>query len=613
MQVSKNGEELLCDAVSDIKILNISSGQPSVQSALPTETTDDKTNIAIQDAEAENSFKNAQISADEGDTITSMAFSPDGTKLIVAFKSLRLRLYLWPSRTLVLTFLCYHRSPVCCIAWDASSTIIMTGAADGTCRVWDVSRNICLHAIRGVPGVFGSAVFHPCLIKHCLLYAGVNNVLYVWKLNTDCSYEVVHKLADAHHMKITSVLITGKGDRLVTLGLDRVAILWDALTLRQLLVGAIGQAVCGGVLLPMKPNEEGVRVLVGGEKGYLSVWHLHTKAKEVFRSESILIKPPEGEENSGVLAISEIVASEALDSVLVSSFDNNILFLKSESLQPWKLLCGNNDQVLSTVLVTAPEEPGDEERKRLLVAATNSPELRVYDLECMGCVLLRGHTATVLSLARHPSLTDMFASSSHDCDVRIWRTTSNSSAVCVAIASGHCQSVASIALGSQILVSSGQDRCIKTWPLLEELSSPIKCEGTLDLIGSKSVTSPQALQCSFTQIGHEKDINCVVVSKKDHLIATASRDKSVKLWEGKDLALIKTLNGHKRGVWSLSFSPVDKVLASASADGTICVWSLQTFTLMMVSNKCFLVTFILFIFFLRDFIFKKTLFEKLQY
>mgnify|MGYP000630684163 FL=1 len=78
------------------------------------------------------------------------------------------------------------------------------------------------------------------------------------------------------------------------------------------------------------------------------------------------------------------------------------------------------------------------------------------------------------------------------------------------------------------------------------------------------VSQPRALKTMLAVKAHDKDINCLAVSPNDKLIASASQDKSIKLWSSTDLSLTGTLRGHRRGVWDVVFSQVDKVVASAS-------------------------------------------------
>jgi len=59
-------------------------------------------------------------------------------------------------------------------------------------------------------------------------------------------------------------------------------------------------------------------------------------------------------------------------------------------------------------------------------------------------------------------------------------------------------------------------------------------------------------------MAHQKYINVAKFSPNDKIIATASQDRSVKLWSAKDLHLLATLAGHRKNVWDVQFSPYDK-------------------------------------------------------
>ncbi|MGB3203383.1 MAG: caspase family protein [Crinalium sp.] len=74
--------------------------------------------------------------------------------------------------------------------------------------------------------------------------------------------------------------------------------------------------------------------------------------------------------------------------------------------------------------------------------------------------------------------------------------------------------------------------------------------------------------------GHTDGIVSVAYSPDNQLIASASIDKTVKIWTNRGL-LLKTLRGHTEAVYSVSFSPDSKILASAGVDKTIKLWNVS--------------------------------------
>ena len=79
----------------------------------------------------------------------------------------------------------------------------------------------------------------------------------------------------------------------------------------------------------------------------------------------------------------------------------------------------------------------------------------------------------------------------------------------------------------------------------------------------------------FTTRGHSMAAYCVVYNRTGDLIITGSDDRLVKIWSSRTGLLLRSCRGHVQEVSDLTVSHDNKVLASASVDGIIRLWNID--------------------------------------
>jgi len=245
---------------------------------------------------------------------------------------------------------------------------------------------------------------------------------------------------------------------------------------------------------------------------------------------------------------------------------------------------------------------------------------------------MKGHKKPVVTLAFEPAHlaypVTRFASGSTDGTVRVWDAVRR---VCLFTMSAHAKAVSKVVWGGEGLIyTASRDTSINVWDatdgkLVRQLKGhghwvntlAISSEyamrtGPYDHTGVKPENDAQAKAQALARYkaatggkperlvsgsddhtmflwepskskvpisrltGHQQLVNHILFSPDSKYFASASFDKSVKLWCGLTGKFITTFRAHVGSVYQLAWSADSRMLLSASKDSTIKVWSTST-------------------------------------
>nr|XP_031841199.1 transducin beta-like protein 3 [Nomia melanderi] len=532
VQWSTNGEYIFCQKHGTVSVISLKNCTPIIS--------------CLQEISGNK----------EEDPINLFIVSDNDANIITHHKSGLFKLWNWKENKLIKMWKSIHNGPVACIAYCNEKNLLASGGSDGTIKLWDLHRHTCIHNLRGAQGVISVLGFHPCVQKDLLFAAGEDLKIYGWNISSG-KKEIT---LSGHFSKITSLSFHDSGDYLISSGRDKVLILWDIFAESSIRVLPVYEEIEGAFIIPknvslptVPPNKfenDTIYVAAAGRIGTVKIWEMKT-GRQVYAQQNSIVSITKEEEN---LSITHLLYNTNSNTFAVVTVDHNIIIYSLETFECIKQLVGYSDEILDIVYI-------GENGSRVAVA-TNSWDIKLYDLSSMNCKLLRGHTDIVLSLATTPADVNLFLSSAKDNSICVWYMNKETFEVSrLASAIRHTASVGSIAISQtscKFFASVSQDSCLKLWNLPENFQFDEK--HSLDVV--------------HTVLAHRKDINSVTVSPNDKLIATGSQDKTAKLWSANDLQLLGVFHGHKRGVWCVRFSPIDQVLLTTSADCTIKLWSL---------------------------------------
>ncbi|BFZ18984.1 hypothetical protein BsWGS_22022 [Bradybaena similaris] len=239
---------------------------------------------------------------------------------------------------------------------------------------------------------------------------------------------------------------------------------------------------------------------------------------------------------------------------------------------------------------------------RYLASSSKDRTVRIWDVMTFKThLIISGHNAHISHVKWGG--TDLLYTASHDRTIKVWRA---SDGVFCRNLEGHGHWVNTLALSTDYVMRTGAfdpaDAKIvheEVTDSSEELSRKAKAryDQVLAVGGSQGGSerlvsgSDDSTMCLWKpaesknpiarMTGHQKPVNEVKFSPDTRLLASASFDKFVKLWDGFTGAFVATLRGHVNMVYQVAWSADSRLLVSGSKDSTLKVWKVQDKTLML--------------------------------
>eukprot|EP00201_Polytomella_parva_P022602 CAMPEP_0175044812 /NCGR_PEP_ID=MMETSP0052_2-20121109/4037_1 /TAXON_ID=51329 ORGANISM="Polytomella parva, Strain SAG 63-3" /NCGR_SAMPLE_ID=MMETSP0052_2 /ASSEMBLY_ACC=CAM_ASM_000194 /LENGTH=315 /DNA_ID=CAMNT_0016308197 /DNA_START=125 /DNA_END=1072 /DNA_ORIENTATION=- len=183
--------------------------------------------------------------------------------------------------------------------------------------------------------------------------------------------------------------------------------------------------------------------------------------------------------------------------------------------------------------------------------------VRVWDLRAPDCQRMYESRAAVNSVMLHPNQGELL-SGDQTGHIRVWDLTANACSCELVPEVGTAVRSLTVALDGSLVVAANNNGICYVWRMLRGASHSTHFEPLHKLRAHPTYV----LKC--------------LISPDCQQLATASADRTVKLWSLDGFSLERTLVGHTRWVWDCVFSVDAAYLVTASSDATAKLWDLAS-------------------------------------
>lgn len=490
----------------------------------------------------------------DGSDVTTLRITPDGNKLAIVYLSQQLKLFDISKGEF---YKSYKLSAAAYIsAVDKTSSLFSFGLTDGSVVVWDIEGSFITHNFKGHGSTISALSFYGDFnSKNWKVSSGdIMGTVKVWDLvKRKCVFT-----SKEHSATVRGVNFNSTGELFISGGRDNLLMLYNAKNWKEIKSIPLESTIESTGFVEIEGE---TYIYTGGEGCVMYIWD--------FKHETLFAKSRKPLETTEELSITEIIQlyedTERLIFVLsdqtILDLDLSIDFDETHHLIPVSRRMAGNHGTIADIRYVGPE-------KNFLALATNSPSLRIVDLynKPLDMDLYEGHT-DLLNMLDATIDGKWLATASKDNTARVWKFNEDTSKFqCYAVFEGHSASVTAVGLPRNLigdypkfLITASEDLTIKKWTIPKHIDNEIAIVKNSD----------------YTRKAHDKMIHAIDISPNNDFLATASHDKTSKVWDLEGGETLYVLRGHKRAVYDISFCKYDRLVVTASGDQTVRVWNLE--------------------------------------
>ncbi len=462
-----------------------------------------------------------------------------------------------------------HSTFVVGLVFTADSKKLISSSFDRYIKIWDVESGRCLKSWQSTAAVYRIALSADGKI----LASGSDcSKVFLWELATGR----LLKTFAGHTLAAIQVAFQPNGNLLVSSSFDSTIKIWDLTTCECIKTFAEHTQVVPCVAF----NPLGTQLVSSSLDTLIKIWDIKSglcvqTIKEHSRAVVKTFFSPDGHR------------------IISGSQDLTIRVWEQTEIENWQctmVLQGHQNNIWSIAL---------DSTGKNLVSSDLSGVLKFWDLESGKCrKTLRSIPKAIRALAFHPTA-NILASSSEDRQIRFWELDTDQ---CLSSTLAHQMAVWQIAFSPEgkFLASCSMDGEVKLWEVIDNFSlnthpQPIQtsivfilsvvfqphteilvCGGTdIGICCWNYRTGSLLRQFDRWQLGDIKVVDLGLHPTKN-LVATASHEPDIKIWDLETGECYRTLQGHQSQNWTVNFHPHKDLLVSGSEDNSIRLWQIQT-------------------------------------